>query len=128
MYPKNLFQRPVARLRLSVMAIVLFTTPPLAAQQQSGKIQQLIDSIKEIYDDPENDYHTDGRHIVWVKSYKKWTASDLVVMKKEDPQTLNFLKQAIQRNRLDVLEQLLPEYYRARGGVKQFAEDISNTH
>lgn len=100
---------------------------PAAAQQKTNKIQESIDVIKELYRDEKADYHTDGQYIIWVKSYKKWMPDDLAVLKKEDPQTLNFLHQAIAHNRMDVLEQLLPDYYRSHGGIQAFAEDIKNT-
>jgi hypothetical protein len=61
-----------------------------------------------------------------VKSYTKWTPKDFDIIKKEAPHVLKFLRQAIDHNRVDVLEQLLPDYYRYRGGVKQFTEDIKN--
>nr|WP_322624521.1 hypothetical protein [uncultured Flavobacterium sp.] len=99
---------------------------PIAAQQKTGKIQDVIDAIKESQYCLDADYHTDGQRIVWVKSYTRWVPHDLTVMKKEAPDILNFLNQAIAHNRMDVLEQLLPDYYRYHGGVKQFAEDIKN--
>jgi len=94
------------------------------AQQKKGKIQQSIDAIKEAHYCLDADYHMDGKRTVWVKSYRRWVPGDLVILRTEAPDVLNFLRQAIERNRLDVLEQLLPDYYRYHGGTKQFAEDI----
>jgi hypothetical protein len=95
-----------------------------AFSQQPSKIQQAIDAIKAANYCEDEDYHTDGQRTVWVKSYKNWIAEDLAVMKKEAPDVLKFLNQAISHNRLDVLEQLLPTYYKTHGGVKAFAADI----
>jgi len=92
--------------------------------QQISKIQQAVNSIKETYYCEDQDYHTDGQRTVWVKSYKKWMPEDLAVMKKETPATLRFLGMAAQKTRYDVLEQLLPDYYRTHGGAKAFANDI----
>jgi hypothetical protein len=91
---------------------------------QPDKIQQAINAIKEAHYCEDADYHTDGQRTVWVKSYKKWTPEDLVIMKKEAPDVLKFLTQAIARHRLDVLTQLLPNYYQAHGGVQAFSDDI----
>ena len=105
-------------------AFLMACALPVAAQQQPDKIQRAINSTKEAYYCEDADYHTDGQRTVWVKSYKKWTPDDFETLKKEAPQVLTFLRQAIERNRMDVLEQLLPDYYRYRGGAKAFAEDI----
>lgn len=107
-------------------AFLMACAIPATAQQQVDKIQRAINSTKEVYDNETRDYITDGQRTVWVKSYKKWTPADFPTLKKEAPHILKFLREAITRNRLDVLEQLLPDYYRYRGGVKQFAEDIEN--
>lgn len=100
---------------------------PAFAQSQPNKIQEGINSIKETYADESRDYITDGQRIVWVKSYKKWTPSDFPTIKKEAPHVLRFLYKAIEHQRLDVLEQLLPNYYRLHGGIKAFVEDIKKT-
>jgi hypothetical protein len=95
-----------------------------ASAQKPDKVQQAVDAIKAANYCEDDDYHTDGQRVVWVKSYKKWTPDDLILMQKEDPAILKFLGQAIQHKRYDVLEQLLPNYYRAQGGAKAFAADI----
>ncbi|MGY3213966.1 hypothetical protein [Mucilaginibacter sp. HD30] len=95
-----------------------------ALGQQVSKIQAAIEAIKEANYCKDQDYHTDGQRVVWVKSYEDWVPSDLKVMKKEAPGALRFLSMAAQRTRYDVLEQLLPDYYRDHGGVKAFAADI----
>lgn len=114
------------RSALSLLMVLLMTAYclPTAAQQKTNKIQQSIDAIKEANNNETSDYITDGKRIVWVKSYKNWTPEDFATLKKEAPHVLKFLRQAIDHNRMDVLEQLLPDYYRYRGGVKAFAEDI----
>jgi hypothetical protein len=116
------------RKAISICKILVFSFCLLASRtafaQKPNKVQQAIDAIKAANYNQDNDYITDGQRVVWVKSYKKWTPEDLVFMKKEDPTTLKFLGQAIQRQRFDVLEQLLPDYYRAHGGIKAFAADI----
>jgi len=96
-------------------------------QQKQDQIQQAINSTKAAYYCEDEDYHTDGQRVVWVKSYKRWIPDDLNVMKKEAAHVLKFLGQAIQHNRFDVLEQLLPDYYRSHGGVRAFAADIQRT-
>lgn len=96
---------------------------PVNAQLKPNKIQQLIDSIKETYSEA-TDYITDGQRVVWVKSYKRWGPDDFKIMEKEAPHVLKFLRQAVAHNRLDFLEQLLPDYYLNRGGAKAFARDI----
>ncbi len=95
-----------------------------ATAQQVNKIQQTIDALKATYDSKDQDYLTDGNRVVWVKSYKRWEPDDMSVIEKEAPHVLVFLNQAIQHNRYDVLEQLLPDYYRAHGGAKAFAADV----
>jgi|GEM_PF-2067544 len=104
--------------------LLVFLLPDLTHAQQVNKIQAVINSIKESYDNQNNDYITDGQRVVWVKSYKDWMPSDLAIMKKEDLSTLRFLTMAAQNTRYDVLEQLLPDYYGKRGGAKAFAADI----
>lgn len=99
---------------------------PIVAQEKPDKIQRSIDLIKKANYSENADYHTDGQRTVWVKSYKKWTPYDFGTIQKEAPKVLTFLRQAIDHNRLDVLEQLLPDYYRYNGGVKVFAKDIMN--
>jgi hypothetical protein len=84
----------------------------------------MVNSIKETFNNTDNDYITDGQRTVWVKFYKKWTPEDIVRMSKEAPGIMNFLCLAAQHSRYDVLEQLLPNYYYTHGGVKAFAEDI----
>jgi hypothetical protein len=98
--------------------LTAFQSPP------QDKIGQAVASIKEAYYCMDADYHTDGQRVVWVKSYRHWTPDDWVVMKKEAPHVLKFLGQAIAHQRLDVLEELLPDYYRLHGGVQAFAAAI----
>ena len=125
-------QRPINRpVRVTgkktawVVAFLLSFLPgPAAFSQQTSKVQEIINSIKVAYYCEDQDYHTDGQRTVWVKSYKKWVPQDLEVMKKEAPDILLFLNKAILHNRYDVLEQLLPDYYREHGGVKAFTDDI----
>lgn len=108
------------------MALLLFCVsfPFKPLQAQSSKIQQSIDAIKAAYYCEDKDYHTDGHRTVWVKSYKKWMPADFDILKKNAPDVIKFLSQAIQHNRMDVLEQLLPNYYRTHDGVQAFANDI----
>jgi hypothetical protein len=113
-------------LALLVSFFIVYAVP-VSAQSKPNKIQQSIDSIKETYTDENRDYITDGQRIVWVKSYKKWLPSDFPTIKKEAPHVLKFFYQAIEHQRLDVLEQLLPNYYRFHGGVQAFVEDIKKT-
>ena len=110
---------------IKLLAFLFGISPVLKAfSQQTNKIQDAVNSIKEAYYCEDEDYHTDGQRTVWVKSYKKWTPEDLAVLKKEATPILTFLVRAVQHSRYDVLEQLLPDYYRARGGVKAFADDV----
>jgi hypothetical protein len=109
---------------LPSIIIFLCAMPFLSFQQQRVDIQEIVKAIKATHYCEDEDYHTDGQRTVWVKSYKKWMPDDMYVMKKEAPETLRFLSQAIKHNRLDVLEQLLPDYYNTHGGVKAFAADI----
>lgn len=111
-------------LLMVTVAFLMACALPVAAQQQQDNVQRAINSTKQAYYCEDADYHTDGQRTVWVKSYKKWTPDDFPTLKKEAPHVLKFLREAIARNRMDVLEQLLPDYYRYRGGLKQFAEDI----
>lgn len=111
-------------LLMVTVAFLMACALPVAAQQQQDNVQRAINSTKQAYYCEDADYHTDGQRTVWVKSYKKWTPEDFPTLKKEAPHVLKFLREAIARNRMDVLEQLLPDYYRYGGGVKQFAEDI----
>ena len=104
-----------------IVSASLLARPALA--QQVSKIQQSIDAIKAANYCEDQDYHTDGQRTVWVKSYKRWTPDDWPTIKKEAPEVITFLNQAIRHNRYDVLEQLLPVYYRDHGGVKVFAAD-----
>lgn len=106
------------------MFLLMAYAQPMAAQQQPDKIQRSINALKKAYYCEDADYHTDGQRIVWVKSYNRWTPDDFETIKKEEPSLLKFLRQAVAHNRLDVLEQILPDYYRYRGGAKAFAEDI----
>ena len=111
--------------------LILIYPGLMAFQPPQDKIQKAIAAIKRANDNEDQDYITDGQHIIWVKSYKRWTPEDMVILKKEGPDVLRFLSQAIQHNRFDVLDQLLPEYYRTHGGNKAFAADImavSYTH
>ncbi len=94
---------------------------------QQDKIQQVVAAVKEAYYSEDEDYHTDGQRVVWVKSYKNWTPGDLIILKNQAPEILKFLGQAIEHKRMDVLEQLLPNYYRLHGGVQTFAADIRRT-
>lgn len=95
-----------------------FSIPP-------DKIQQTIDAIRRAYYCEDDDYHTDGQRTVWVKSYKRWTPQDWPIVQKEAPHVLKFFRQAIEHHRPDVLEQLMPDYYRAHGGVKAFEKAIN---
>lgn len=104
--------------------VLLACSLPTLAQSKPNRIQEAINSIKETYDDESKDYITDGQRIVWVKSYKRWTPSDFPTIKKEAPHVLRFFYKAIEHQRMDVLEQLLPNYYRLHGGVQAFVEDI----
>jgi hypothetical protein len=116
-------KRAIFKIGMMVFAVCIL--PGFKAySQKTDKIQQMIDAIKAVNNNGEEAFITDGQRVVWVKSYKKWTPQDLVVMKKEDPTTLKFLSMAAQRARYDVLEQLLPDYYREHGGAKAFATDI----
>ncbi len=108
----------------ALIFLVCFLPGFKAFSQKTDKVQQALEAIKAANSNEDEDYATDGQRTVWVKSYKKWTPSDLAIMKKESPGILKFLSQAIQHGRLDVLEQLLPNYYRAHGGVDAFAVDI----
>ncbi|EHQ29785.1 hypothetical protein [Mucilaginibacter paludis] len=109
--------------RAFLLVITMLSARTVSAQQ-NPKIQAAINSIKEAYYCEDQDYHTDGQRTVWVKSYKRWEPEDLTIMKKESPSTLRFLGMAAQRARYDVLEQLLPDYYREHGGVKAFANAV----
>ncbi len=114
-----------AILAVGILVFMLCLLPGLKAfSQKPDKVQRATEAIKETYSNAEDDYITDGQRTVWVKSYKKWMPDDLVFMKKEAPEILKFLSQAIQHHRLDALEQLLPNYYRAHGGIEAFAADI----
>lgn len=95
-----------------------------AAQPNTNKIQKIVDLMKKLYSNDAKDYITDGQTIVWVKSYKKWTPDDLQTLKKRDLDGLQFLLKACEHHRWDVLNQLLPDYYRNNGGVQAFADDI----
>jgi len=110
------------------MASILFVSAILfgnaASAQQHYRIQQAVDAIKTTFTHTDEDYITDGQRTVWVKSYRKWIPQDLAIMQKEVPGTMHFLVLAAQHNRYDVLEQLLPDYYRTHGGVKAFAADV----
>lgn len=110
-------------LTLATFLMVAYSSP-IAAQQKPSKIQEAVNSIKEAYYCQDADYHTDGQRTVWVKSYTRWTPDDFENIKKQSPHILKFLNEAIEHNRLDVLEQLLPDYYQYNGGVKAFAADI----
>jgi hypothetical protein len=87
-------------------------------------IQKIIDAIKASNSNEQDDFLTNGKKELWVKSYKRWVPSDLVVMKKESPDILAFLKMAAKYKRYDILAQLLPDYYLDNGGVKKWVEDI----
>jgi len=120
-----LMQHQSRRGILRAIVLFLFLQPLLMGfQNPANKIQQAIDAIKKSLYSEDEDYHTDGQRTVWVKSYKRWTPDDLAVMKKEAPDVLAFLGKAVQHNRFDVLEQLLPDFYRTHNGVKAFAADI----
>lgn len=106
---------------------LLLLSGPTAFGQKKVTIQETIESIKHAYYCIDQDYHTDGQRVVWVKSYTRWEPDDLLVMKKEAAHILTFLTTAVKYNRFDVLEQLLPDYYRKNGGVKAFATDIEKT-
>jgi len=127
-----LFQKITAKnicLGLSkvILLLLLMSFSAKSLHAQSSKIQQSIDAIKAAYYCEDEDYHTDGKRTVWVKSYKKWTPTDLITLKKNAPDVLRFLIQAIQHNRIDVLEQLLPDFYYTHGNVQTFAIDIQKT-
>ena len=92
--------------------------------QTVDKIQQTVVSIKQIFYCEDEDYHTDGQRTVWVKSYKLWQPEDWATVQKEAPYVLKFLKQAIEHHRPDVLQQLMPDYYRLHGGLTAFEKDI----
>ncbi len=121
---KERFNRilPYRNLFLLLCLQLVFT---VARPQTVDKIQRSIDLIKKSLYCEDADYHTDGKRTVWVKSYKSWTPDDMPILKKEAPDVVKFLNQAIDHNRLDVLEQLLPEYYRTHGGVKAFADAVT---
>ncbi len=108
----------------ALLFLICLSSAQKPLHAQTDKIQQCVDAIKVAYYSQDADYHTDGQRIVWVKSYKKWTPEDLTTLQKKDSVTIRFFLQAINHNRLDVLEQLLPDYYRTHGGVKAFAADI----
>ncbi|RKR84219.1 hypothetical protein BDD43_4447 [Mucilaginibacter gracilis] len=123
----NVFNRlktkPFALTGAILLVITMLSARTVSAQHNT-KIQAAINSIKEAYYCEDQDYLTDGQRTVWVKSYKRWEPDDLTIMKKEAPPILTFLQRAAQHNRYDVLEQLLPDYYREHGGVKAFANAV----
>lgn len=120
--------RRIARIGLPMLLLSCCALSSLNGfQAKPDKIQQSINAIKKAHYCEDADYHTDGQRTVWVKSYKRWKPSDMQVIKKEAPYLLNFFADAIKYNRLDVLEQLLPDYYRSHGGTKAFAADIKKT-
>lgn len=130
-YPQTSFAHSVSRagkkiaFMVKTSAFLLCFLPGIAAfGQQTNKIQEMITSIKQTYYCDDQDYHTDGQRTIWVKSYKRWEPQDLAIMKKEAPGMFRFLGMVAQRTRYDILEQLLPNYYREHGGVKTFAADI----
>lgn len=94
------------------------------SQPSTGKVQTIVDNLKKLYSNENRDYITDGERIVWVKSYRKWSPADLATLKKENPAALQFLVKLCTHPRFDILDQLMPEYYRRNGGVRSFAADI----
>ena len=92
------------------------------------KIQDFIDSIKKTYYNEDIDFVGDGKSDpIFVRSYKLWTLNDLKYIAKVDPTVIQFLGQASHHQRFDVLDQLMPDYYRNMGrneGMKAFRADI----
>lgn len=97
-----------------------------AVSSPQDKIQQTVDAIRGAYNNTDDDYLTDGQRTVWVKSYKKWRPEDWATVQKEAPHVIKFLKQAIEHHRPDVLQQLMPDYYRTHGGMQAFERDIKD--
>jgi len=111
---------------LLVLLSGLISHRALAQTPDSSEIlfQKTIAAIKATNNNEQKDFLTNGQQELWVKSYKRWVPSDLVVMKKESPDILAFLKAVIKINRYDLLAELLPDYYLDNGGVKKWVEDI----
>ena len=100
-----------------IFAFALFLSPLAATHAQSAdKIQQTVESIKRVFYCTDEDYKTDGKRTIWVKSYKRWRPEDWATVQKEAPYVLKCLHQAIDHNRPDILNQLMPDYYRSHGG------------
>jgi hypothetical protein len=83
-----------------------------------------VNAFKRQYYSEAEDYIVGNTGHVFIKSYKKWTPDNLKTLKKEDPQGITFLTQAVQHKRFDVLNQLMPDYYNEHGGADAFASDI----
>jgi hypothetical protein len=93
-----------------------------------NKIQEFVDNIKKLYSNTEEPYATNSKGTVstFVWHYRLWKAKDLVIIQKENPGTIEFLREAIVRKRMDVLTELLPDFYRNHGGIEAFAAAIKN--
>ncbi len=122
---RSLNRLHTSMLATAVLLCLLLYGNVTAQTAQTDKIQQAVDAIKAAHYCMDEDYHTDGRRTVWVKSYKRWKPEDWPTVQKEAPGVLSFLKKAVLYHRSDVLEQLMPDYYRTHGGVNAFEKAIN---
>lgn len=82
---------------------------------QGDKGQESLERIKKIFFNEDQDYiiNGDGSKRIFCKCWKNWEPKDLVTLKKEDDSfVFDFILEALARRRFDLLEGILPDYYR----------------
>ena len=108
--------------------------------QEPTTIAEWKDYITSHYDHLTKDFSDvgDGTH-VFDKSYTKWLPQDLKTLKDNAPKAFDFLLQVASPEHFhgespdnpkagcNVLNCLLPDYYKTHGGVAAFSKDILST-
>ncbi len=95
-------------------------------EQLGARFQLVVNAIREDYTMTTPPY-LDGPYSDGMRYYKAWQLWNRSDISRLDVRTLTVLHDMAECDDFGHLNQILPNYYRAHGGVRAFAQDIEST-